>query len=127
MNYVFNFRGHYITLLSGFESDLYIEGLQEVAPTKLVDYIRNYTDWDLVGARYAGKSPLTLWKALEYPAEVKIQCKYSNQITAKNSIRFQQQTNTKIKKCYIIIIIISMALFAFFYLFIVSHRHVAIC
>ncbi|XP_059219173.1 UDP-glucuronosyltransferase 2A1-like [Stomoxys calcitrans] len=62
-------KGHHVTFLNGFKADFHMEGLKEITPMHLVEYIQNYTDWDLVGARYAQKAPLSIWKALRYPAE----------------------------------------------------------
>ncbi|XP_054728631.1 UDP-glucuronosyltransferase 2A1-like [Anastrepha obliqua] len=62
-------RGHHITFLSGFKPEVQHNGLEEVTPTPFVNYIQNYMDWDLVGARYEGKSPIPVWRALRYPAE----------------------------------------------------------
>lgn len=67
-------RGHYVTLLSGFKPDFHLNGLKEIAPLQFVQYIENFTDWDLVGSRYAHKAPLSVWKALRYPAEVIFIC-----------------------------------------------------
>lgn len=42
-------RGHNITFLSGFPADFHVEGLVEITPTNFVQYIQNYTNWDLLG------------------------------------------------------------------------------
>ncbi|KAH8311526.1 hypothetical protein KR044_006711 [Drosophila immigrans] len=62
-------RGHRITFVNGFQADFHVDGLVEVTPKRLVQYIRNYTDWDLVGARYAGQAPLSILDAMRYPIE----------------------------------------------------------
>ncbi|XP_062125452.1 UDP-glucosyltransferase 2-like isoform X1 [Drosophila sulfurigaster albostrigata] len=62
-------RGHRITFVNGFQADFHVDGLVEVTPKRLVQYIRNYTDWDLVGARYAGQQPLSIFDAMRYPIE----------------------------------------------------------
>jgi ceramide galactosyltransferase len=41
--------GHNITFLSGFPADFAIDGLVEITPTSFVQYIQNYTNWDLLG------------------------------------------------------------------------------
>jgi len=64
------FRGHNITFISGFPADINIEGLEEVAPAGLVEYIHNYTNWDLLGARMAGEMPIKPWDGLRYAFEV---------------------------------------------------------
>ncbi|KNC32417.1 hypothetical protein FF38_04979 [Lucilia cuprina] len=62
-------RGHHITFVSGFPADFHMVGLKEMTPKSLVNYIKNFTDWDLVGARLDNKAPIPAWKALRYPAE----------------------------------------------------------
>ncbi|XP_039501343.2 UDP-glucosyltransferase 2 [Drosophila santomea] len=62
-------RGHNITFLSGFPADFNIEGLHEVAPAGLVEYIHNYTNWDLLGSRMAGEMPIKPWDGLRYAFE----------------------------------------------------------
>ncbi|CAD6993942.1 unnamed protein product [Ceratitis capitata] len=63
-------RGHQVTFVSGFEANGTRLTIKEVAPKPLVNYIRNYMNVDLVGARFAGKSPIPVWRALRYAAEV---------------------------------------------------------
>lgn len=43
------FSGHNITFLNGFPADFHVDGLVEITPTTLVQYIQNYTNWDLLG------------------------------------------------------------------------------
>ncbi|KAM7360680.1 UDP-glucuronosyltransferase 2C1-like [Cochliomyia hominivorax] len=62
-------RGHHITFVNGFKQDFHMKGLKEVTPNRLVNYINNFTDWDLVGTRLANKAPIPIWQALRYPAE----------------------------------------------------------
>ncbi|XP_002138115.2 2-hydroxyacylsphingosine 1-beta-galactosyltransferase isoform X1 [Drosophila pseudoobscura] len=62
-------RGHNITFLNGFPADFHIEGLQEVTPAGLVEYIQNYTNWDLLGSRMAGEMPIKPWDGLRYAFE----------------------------------------------------------
>ncbi|KAI9583256.1 UDP-glucosyltransferase 2 [Glossina fuscipes] len=59
-------RGHNITFLSGFPSDFHMNGLHEVTPAGLVEYIQNYTNWDLLGARMSGRMPISFWDGLRY-------------------------------------------------------------
>ena len=65
-------RGHHITFVNGFRPEFHLNGLREMTPTSLVNYIENFTDWDLVGARLENKNPVSIWQALQYPAEVSI-------------------------------------------------------
>ncbi|XP_037036898.1 UDP-glucosyltransferase 2 [Bradysia coprophila] len=62
-------RGHNITFLSGFIADVNEIGLHEVTPTGLVNYIQNFTNWDLVGARMRGDLPVSVWDVMRYPIE----------------------------------------------------------
>ncbi|KAH8284233.1 hypothetical protein KR054_002704 [Drosophila jambulina] len=62
-------RGHNITFLSGFPADFHIEGLHEITPAGLVEYIQNYTNWDLLGSRMAGDMPIKPWDGLRYAFE----------------------------------------------------------
>ncbi|XP_066145749.1 UDP-glucosyltransferase 2-like [Euwallacea fornicatus] len=62
-------RGHNITFLNAFPSDFYLEGLEEIAPTSYVVYIRNFTNWDLVGARIKGEEPVPLLDMIKFGYE----------------------------------------------------------
>ena len=64
------FSGHNITFLSGFPADFALDGLEEITPTTLVQYIQNYTNWDLLGRRMRGDMPIPLWDVLRYGFEV---------------------------------------------------------
>lgn len=66
-----NFRGHNVTFLNGFPADSPIAGLQEITPSGLVEYIQNYTNWDLLGARMRGDMPIGFWDVVRYPYEVR--------------------------------------------------------
>lgn len=65
-----NSRGHNITFLSGFPADYSDSGLHEITPAGLSEYIQNYTNWDLVGARMSGKMPYSVWDVIRYAFEV---------------------------------------------------------
>ncbi|CAH4031734.1 unnamed protein product [Pieris brassicae] len=51
-------RGHNITLISAFQPDFHLKGLEEIAPEGLASFIRSYMSLDLVGARLRGEEPL---------------------------------------------------------------------
>ena len=68
--FFFYCRGHNITFLNGFPSDFHFNGLHEVTPSGLVEYIRNYTNWDLLGARMSGEMPISIWDGVRYAFEV---------------------------------------------------------
>lgn len=61
-------RGHNVTFLSGFpaESD---NGIHEITPAGLAEYIQVYTNWDLVGIRMEGRLPYSVWDVLRYAYE----------------------------------------------------------
>lgn len=56
--------------MSGFIAESSEIGLHEVSPTGLVNYIQNFTNWDLVGARMRGDLPVSVWDVMRYPFEV---------------------------------------------------------
>ncbi|XP_044749216.1 UDP-glucosyltransferase 2 isoform X2 [Coccinella septempunctata] len=51
-------RGHNITFLNAFPADFVMPGLEEITPTNLVFFVRNFTNWDLVGARMRNELPV---------------------------------------------------------------------
>nr|CAD7197007.1 unnamed protein product [Timema douglasi] len=51
-------KGHNVTFLNAFPPETVLEGLEEVTPPGLVFYVRNYTNWDLLGARLRGEEPV---------------------------------------------------------------------
>nr|CAH7722179.1 unnamed protein product [Callosobruchus chinensis] len=62
-------RGHNITFLNAFPADFLIPGLEEVTPAGLVFYVKNFTNWDLVGARMRGEDPVHPLDMLRYAHE----------------------------------------------------------
>ena len=67
-------KGHNVTFMSAFPParDSPDEpGFEEVTPLGLVLYVRNFTDWDLVGARFRGEEPVPWDQALAYTYEVR--------------------------------------------------------
>ncbi|XP_076274571.1 UDP-glycosyltransferase family 50 member B3 isoform X2 [Rhynchophorus ferrugineus] len=62
-------RGHNITFLNAFPSDFVLEGLEEITPTSFVFYVRNFTNWDLVGARMKGEEPVPFIDMIRYGYE----------------------------------------------------------
>lgn len=59
-------RGHNVTFINAFPPDSEIVGLEEVTPMNLVFYVRNYTDWDLLGIRMSGSEPVPPADVLRY-------------------------------------------------------------
>ncbi|CAH2004644.1 unnamed protein product [Acanthoscelides obtectus] len=62
-------RGHNITFLNAFPADFSISGLEEITPAGLVFYVKNFTNWDLVGARMRGEDPVHPLDMLRYAHE----------------------------------------------------------
>lgn len=65
-------KGHNVTFMNAFppaRDSPEEPGFEEVTPLGLVLYIRNYTDWDLVGARFRGEEPVPWDQALAYTYE----------------------------------------------------------
>ncbi|CAG9762358.1 unnamed protein product [Ceutorhynchus assimilis] len=62
-------KGHNITFLSAFPSDFYMEGLEEVTPSSYVVYVRNFTNWDLVGSRMRGEEPVPFLDMIKFGYE----------------------------------------------------------
>ena len=74
-------RGHNVTLISAFPpSDSRPRGsllattgfFEEIAPLTLVSYVHNFTDWDLMGARMAGKEPVSPIDIMRYGFQVSL-------------------------------------------------------
>uniref|UniRef100_A0AAR5P7Z0 UDP-glucuronosyltransferase n=3 Tax=Dendroctonus ponderosae TaxID=77166 RepID=A0AAR5P7Z0_DENPD len=62
-------RGHNITFINAFPSDFYLEGLEEITPSSYVVYVRNFTNWDLVGARIKGEEPVPFVDMIKFGYE----------------------------------------------------------
>lgn len=77
-------RGHNITFISAFPADFYVPGLEEITPTGLVFYVKNFTNWDLVGARMRGEEPVHPIDMLRYPYEVRLLKRNSNRAVVSN-------------------------------------------
>ncbi|KAJ3662447.1 hypothetical protein Zmor_006797 [Zophobas morio] len=62
-------RGHNITFISAFPSDFLMPGLEEITPTSFVFYVKNFTNWDLVGAKIRGEEPVHPFDMVRYAYE----------------------------------------------------------
>ncbi|CAG9861575.1 unnamed protein product [Phyllotreta striolata] len=62
-------RGHNVTFVSAFLPDFHVNGLEEITPLSLVFYVRNFTNWDLVGARMRGEEPVSPLDMVRYGTE----------------------------------------------------------
>jgi 2-hydroxyacylsphingosine 1-beta-galactosyltransferase len=65
-------RGHNITFISAFPSDFLMAGLEEITPTSFVFYVKNFTNWDLVGAKIRGEEPVHPFDMVRYAYEVSV-------------------------------------------------------
>ncbi|KAB0799481.1 hypothetical protein PPYR_07361 [Photinus pyralis] len=63
-------RGHNVTFINAFPADFVMPGLEEITPPGLVFYVRNFTDWDLVGSRMRGEEPVHPLDMLRYGYQV---------------------------------------------------------
>lgn len=63
-------RGHNVTFINAFPADFYLDGLEEITPASFVFYVRNYTNWDLLGAKMRGEEPVHPLDILRYAYEV---------------------------------------------------------
>ncbi|PSN43242.1 hypothetical protein C0J52_12621 [Blattella germanica] len=59
-------RGHNITFLNAFPPDSDVAGLEEITPLNFVLYVRNYTNWDLLGMRMSGQEAVPPSDVLRY-------------------------------------------------------------
>jgi hypothetical protein len=59
-------RGHNVTFLNAFPPDTEVQGLEEITPLNFVFYVRNYTDWDLLGVRMSGSEAVPPADVLRY-------------------------------------------------------------
>ncbi|CAH2090189.1 unnamed protein product [Euphydryas editha] len=62
-------RNHNITLISPFQPDFHLEGLEEIIPEGLAAFVRGYMTFDLVGARMKGEEPLPYMDIIRYGYE----------------------------------------------------------
>ncbi|XP_046968062.1 UDP-glucosyltransferase 2 [Vanessa cardui] len=62
-------RDHNITLISPFQPDFHLEGLEEITPEGLAAFVRGYMTFDLVGARMKGEEPLPYMDIIRYGYE----------------------------------------------------------
>lgn len=63
-------RGHNITFLNAFPPDFTMPGLEEITPTNLVFFVKNFTNWDLVGARMRNELPVHPLDMIRYGYKV---------------------------------------------------------
>ncbi|XP_022906342.2 UDP-glucosyltransferase 2 [Onthophagus taurus] len=62
-------RGHNITFINAFPPDFHLQGLEEITPASFVFYVKNFTNWDLVGARIKGEEPVHPFDIVRYSYE----------------------------------------------------------
>lgn len=59
-----------MSFISPFPPNKPVEGILEITPLGLVFYVKNYTDWDLLGSRLKGEEPLSPADIFRYGYEV---------------------------------------------------------
>lgn len=65
-------KGHNVTFINAFPAEFHLPGLEEITPSEFVVYIRNYTNWDLLGARMRSEEPVHPIDVIKYGYEVSI-------------------------------------------------------
>ena len=59
-------RGHNVTFVNAFPQDSEYPGLEEITPLNFVLYVKNYTNWDLLGMRMSGQEAVPPADVLRY-------------------------------------------------------------
>lgn len=62
-------KTHNVTLLSAFPGD-HDSPVEEISPLGFVLYVRNFTNWDILGPRIRGKDPVPLLQIFQYGYQV---------------------------------------------------------
>lgn len=63
-------RGHNITFVNAFPTDSPNSLIDEINPTNLVLYIKNFTNWDLLGPKLRGQMPVPIIDIFKFGYEV---------------------------------------------------------
>lgn len=63
-------RGHNVTFMNAFPEEILDPLVEEINPANLVLYIRNYTDWDLLGRKLSGQMPVSIVNAFKFGYQV---------------------------------------------------------
>jgi hypothetical protein len=75
-------RGHNVTFLNAFPPDSEVAGLEEITPLNFVFYVRNYTNWDLLGVRMSGREAVPPADVLRYAYYVSITIRTAKELMA---------------------------------------------
>lgn len=59
-----------MTLLSGYEPDFQFKGLEEIAPKKLVEVVKNYEEYDYLGTRIRNELAKNIKDGLNFALQV---------------------------------------------------------
>lgn len=89
-----------MTFLSGFPADYTVNGLHEITPAGLSEYIQNYTNWDLVGVRMNGKLPYSVWDVIRYAFQVSAEpIENTHKIAHKNQCESISVMRCHVERC----------------------------
>lgn len=64
-------RGHNLTFVNAFPTDSPNPLIDEINPTNLVMYIKNFTNWDLLGPKLRGQMPVPIIDIFKFGYEVR--------------------------------------------------------
>lgn len=64
-------RGHNVTFINAFPTENPMSSIHEINPTNLVLYIKNFTNWDLLGPKLRGEMPVPIIDAFKFGYQVK--------------------------------------------------------
>lgn len=64
-------KGHEVTMVSAFPP-AQTSPLREVAPLNLVLYVRNFTNWDLLGPKLRGEDAVAVLDMVKYSYQVRL-------------------------------------------------------
>ncbi len=64
-------HGHNVTFVNAFPTENPTVAVNEINPTNLVLYIKNFTNWDLLGPKLRGQMPVPIVDVFKFGYEVK--------------------------------------------------------
>lgn len=63
-------RKHNVTFINAFPTEARNPFIEEINPTNLVLYIKNFTNWDLLGAKLRGEMPVPVIDIFKFGYQV---------------------------------------------------------
>lgn len=64
-------RKHNVTFINAFPTEVQNSLIEEINPTNLVLYIRNFTNWDLLGPKMKGELPVPVIDVFKFGYQVR--------------------------------------------------------